>query len=439
MSELEQRLEQAITAAKTGDKARARELLNAILERQPDNATAWLWLSGAVETIDERRKCLERVLAIDPDNVHARRGLQVINTRFPQAASSSTGEAPVEMIPTAEIPPSTTEDLPKIAAPQVNKNNRLITLMFIVTVLGVLTLCAGLFASGRLRLVASQKQVTPVIPTIAVSGHWKIMPLGLEITSNSTDQEPTEAGWQNVVIRLAADNDTGQSSPLLGTTQPNTDVNLVTSSGETFPLEFNSTFKNIHGFNVSEIPAGLRFCGRYADYEGIEYLALEGKLPLGAQPVKIVFPGGEFEDLDLARNPMITFPGGMDKRAYKKAGGAIEIPGQLRVSVTSFKRDWNYRRGNRLLAQIQIESMSETELKYWLISKYLGDDGLFSHHISGECNMGVYGETLRPAQVKERTLCGIVSENANDFRLILQVYLGSFRQAQVMEVFDIGY
>ena len=277
-----------------------------------------------------------------------------------------------------------------------------------------------------------------MIPTIAASGHWKIKVLGLEI-SKSIDQGQTEEGWQNILIRLAVDNDTGRSSSLPGTDQPITDVQLVMSSGETFPLRFNDYYKYIHGFNVSEIPAGFRFCGRYLDYEGIGYLGLEGKLPQGAQPVRIVFPGGEFEDVDLTRTPMITFPGGLDKRYYKKAGDQIEIPGQLRVSVISFKRDWNYRRGNRLMAQVKIESLSETDVNYWLIGKYLGGDGLLSHYVTGECNMGVYGEVLRPAQTKERTLCGIVSDKATDFRFFLQIYLGSFRQAQALEVFDNGY
>ena len=34
-----------------------------------------MWLSGAVETDEERRICLENVLTINPDNVLARKGL----------------------------------------------------------------------------------------------------------------------------------------------------------------------------------------------------------------------------------------------------------------------------------------------------------------------------------------------------------------------------
>jgi hypothetical protein len=68
-------LEQGIVALKAGRKAQARALLARAVRQNPRDERAWLWLSGAVETEAERRTCLERVLALDPDNEAARRGL----------------------------------------------------------------------------------------------------------------------------------------------------------------------------------------------------------------------------------------------------------------------------------------------------------------------------------------------------------------------------
>ena len=68
-------LNQGITALKAGRKAEARALLARLLQQDPRDEQAWLWLSGAVETDEERRRCLERALALNPGNQAARRGL----------------------------------------------------------------------------------------------------------------------------------------------------------------------------------------------------------------------------------------------------------------------------------------------------------------------------------------------------------------------------
>src|SRR5512139_3505851 len=69
-------LNQAVIAIKAGDLAGGRKLLESVLEIEPDNESAWLWMSAAVGTDAERRHCLEQVLRINPDNTQARRGLE---------------------------------------------------------------------------------------------------------------------------------------------------------------------------------------------------------------------------------------------------------------------------------------------------------------------------------------------------------------------------
>jgi DNA helicase-2/ATP-dependent DNA helicase PcrA len=72
---------QGIRPLQSGDHAKARELLSAAVRQDPSDAIAWLWLSGAVETDAERLACLQRVLAIDPRNPSARRGLEILHKR----------------------------------------------------------------------------------------------------------------------------------------------------------------------------------------------------------------------------------------------------------------------------------------------------------------------------------------------------------------------
>jgi hypothetical protein len=69
------KLQQAIDLIKAGDKQRGGQLLAEILRTDPEQETAWLWMSGVVDEPDERRYCLEQVLALNPANQLARDGL----------------------------------------------------------------------------------------------------------------------------------------------------------------------------------------------------------------------------------------------------------------------------------------------------------------------------------------------------------------------------
>jgi len=71
-------LNRAIIAAKAGRKTEARQLLEAVLDTDERNERAWLWLSGVVDSDEERIICLENVLSINPDNQAARKGLAVL-------------------------------------------------------------------------------------------------------------------------------------------------------------------------------------------------------------------------------------------------------------------------------------------------------------------------------------------------------------------------
>lgn len=73
-------LKQGMVAAKVGDKVKARRLLARVVHQDKYNETAWLWLAGVVESDDERRAYLEKVLEINPDNQLARKGIETLNS-----------------------------------------------------------------------------------------------------------------------------------------------------------------------------------------------------------------------------------------------------------------------------------------------------------------------------------------------------------------------
>jgi CheY-like chemotaxis protein len=64
-------LRDGISAARNGDKARARELLRLVTTWDEGSEIAWLWLASLAETMAERVQCLKRVLVINPLNQQA--------------------------------------------------------------------------------------------------------------------------------------------------------------------------------------------------------------------------------------------------------------------------------------------------------------------------------------------------------------------------------
>jgi hypothetical protein len=65
-------LRQAIIAIRVGREEEARRLLSQILEANPRDEDAWLWMSAVVDTDQQRLDCFRRVLAINPGNAAAR-------------------------------------------------------------------------------------------------------------------------------------------------------------------------------------------------------------------------------------------------------------------------------------------------------------------------------------------------------------------------------
>ncbi len=72
-------LQAGISAAREGRRAEARALLQQALQADARSEQGWLWMSAVVETDDERRICLERVLTVNPNNQTAQAGLEKLS------------------------------------------------------------------------------------------------------------------------------------------------------------------------------------------------------------------------------------------------------------------------------------------------------------------------------------------------------------------------
>jgi ribosomal protein L40E len=69
--EIEARLARGIEAARVGDRKRARHHFIHVIELDQYNEQAWLWLNEVVDSMADRRVCLENILLIDPSNTSA--------------------------------------------------------------------------------------------------------------------------------------------------------------------------------------------------------------------------------------------------------------------------------------------------------------------------------------------------------------------------------
>ncbi len=92
-------LNEGIAAARSGQAARARDLLMQAVEADETNESAWLWLSSVVENLEDRQVCLENVLALNPNSVAAQKGLAWIDQQRAERKSPPEAASPAKTPP----------------------------------------------------------------------------------------------------------------------------------------------------------------------------------------------------------------------------------------------------------------------------------------------------------------------------------------------------
>jgi hypothetical protein len=79
-----QRLLDAIELVEAERRPEARAVLHDLIREDPDFLEAWLWMSVAVDSLDQASICLDNVLRIEPGNTAAASALYRI--RIPELA-----------------------------------------------------------------------------------------------------------------------------------------------------------------------------------------------------------------------------------------------------------------------------------------------------------------------------------------------------------------
>ena len=68
-------LQRSIVMIKSGDYEGGADILYSLVDLEPENELAWLWLAACIENTDEKIVCLNQVLAINPENEVAQEAL----------------------------------------------------------------------------------------------------------------------------------------------------------------------------------------------------------------------------------------------------------------------------------------------------------------------------------------------------------------------------
>lgn len=123
--ESEVTLDDAIEALRNKDKPRAREILDAVIQRDPQNDMAWLYMALVAKNREQALTCLERATQINPQNDKAWEWIEKLK-------SQSTGQP-----------------RPKATVRKGKPNPLLLALIGVSALLVIVVLAIiGLFASG---------------------------------------------------------------------------------------------------------------------------------------------------------------------------------------------------------------------------------------------------------------------------------------------------
>jgi tetratricopeptide (TPR) repeat protein len=167
MTDVQALLNQGIAAAKAGREDEARDLLSQVLELDPGNERAWLWMSGVVSDA-EKIVCLQNVLEINPSNELALVGLESL------LGESARGEErePEVGRPEPSVAPLREETESSVSAPaeqDVAKQGRGCAAEVGLALLAVIAfaVCGAAAVLGGRVLTAQPQQTTPTT-TVAV-------------------------------------------------------------------------------------------------------------------------------------------------------------------------------------------------------------------------------------------------------------------------------
>lgn len=103
---MSEKLNQAISVVKSGDRETANRLLKDVIKDDPGSKeaeNAWLWMSAVLEDPQQKKRCLETVLKLNPDNSAAKKGLTKLAATASEISSTPLNAHQSEQLSDEEI------------------------------------------------------------------------------------------------------------------------------------------------------------------------------------------------------------------------------------------------------------------------------------------------------------------------------------------------
>lgn len=135
-SEIQDQLKAAIQLAQQGQRDAARGLLLRVVESDPKQEAAWMWLAVVSTNRDERLQYLERTLALNPSNERALSAYTKLTGRLYQDSASS---GPARSVPPRPAPGAQVD----WTKPLTTRRSPLVTLAILLVTLGIVA--AGIY------------------------------------------------------------------------------------------------------------------------------------------------------------------------------------------------------------------------------------------------------------------------------------------------------
>jgi tetratricopeptide (TPR) repeat protein len=164
-------LDEAIAAAKSGDRIKAKDKLTRYLRYDQKNEHAWLWMSAVVDSDRERIFCLTNALKLNPNSKTVKRGLALLGA----LPAEMRGDLDIEVIgvdmkadaASSGVNGRSGKGAAKRGGFVIRRNRRLenlaIILLALVLVVGCLTV--GLNLGQSQQAIASLLRITPPTST----------------------------------------------------------------------------------------------------------------------------------------------------------------------------------------------------------------------------------------------------------------------------------
>ncbi|SRR6266540_614787 len=115
-------LQRAIKAARAGHELTARDIFLQIVESEPQNEVAWMWLTGLLDDLDDRIDACEKVLEINSGNANARQYLDQLLAKKQEALYAERSRAEEQLQQVRNLIKSNKQDSALQLARKLTKN-----------------------------------------------------------------------------------------------------------------------------------------------------------------------------------------------------------------------------------------------------------------------------------------------------------------------------